>query len=316
MNSSQPVSQSLLFGIDASSAQQRVDWSAVDSVTAFGWEKVTQGTDYVNPYWPGSDGAKVQMRERQRLTGFTPGAFLFLEQGNGAAQADYFAQHAGDLTGFGLMIDCEPWPAIRSFPTHADLATCAARLRVLFPGKPLGGYLPPWYWDGQDTTVVDWLWPSIYVFGIGSPASLYARVPASWWSPYGGRSPSLLQFTSSALVSGVAGAVDCSAFRGTPQQYRSLVVAGTTPTPPPPPNDWQVQMMHALPTLQQGTTDHMAVRRVQALLRPAGVPVAEDGVFGPATSAAVKRVQAAHGLTADGVVGEHTWAVLVTGSDL
>ncbi|MER7000618.1 peptidoglycan-binding protein [Streptomyces sp. NPDC000410] len=64
-----------------------------------------------------------------------------------------------------------------------------------------------------------------------------------------------------------------------------------------------------LPVLQQGSRG-AAVAAAQDLLTAAGRPVVADGGFGPATAAAVRDFQRAQGLTADGVVGSKTWAVL------
>lgn len=64
------------------------------------------------------------------------------------------------------------------------------------------------------------------------------------------------------------------------------------------------------PTLRRGSKGD-AVERLQRALAAAGFgPGANDGTFGPGTEAAVKRFQAARGLTADGVVGPATWSAL------
>lgn len=63
------------------------------------------------------------------------------------------------------------------------------------------------------------------------------------------------------------------------------------------------------PVLRRGSSGSK-VRDVQNALRVAGIPVAKDGVFGPATEAGVKHFQRSRGLQPDGVVGLRTWAAL------
>jgi len=56
-----------------------------------------------------------------------------------------------------------------------------------------------------------------------------------------------------------------------------------------------------------------AVRAVQEQLRAHGYDLDADGYFGPATEAAVRDFQSAHGLEVDGLVGPATWSALYTG---
>lgn len=93
-------------------------------------------------------------------------------------------------------------------------------------------------------------------------------------------------------------------------------------TTPPSRTDWMTTIMDRLPNLQQGARDPIGgqwfVRRVQALLQDvASIKVGPiDGDFGPDTELAVKAFQRARHLTADGIVGPHTWAYLITGGDV
>jgi GH25 family lysozyme M1 (1,4-beta-N-acetylmuramidase) len=206
------VSGTTSFIVDCSSFQGSPAWAKVAAVCAGGAEKVTEGTGYVNPYWAASKAGLRQVAAH----GFVPMAYLFLDAGPaGAAQAQYFAGKAGDLTGFGVVVDLE---RSAGSPTVAQARQCVTELRLLYPGHPVGGYAPHWYTGSADLSFFDWLWASEYVNGSGDPGVLYKSVPATWWSPYGGEPPLLLQFTASASVAGISGAVDCSAFPGTAAQ--------------------------------------------------------------------------------------------------
>jgi peptidoglycan hydrolase-like protein with peptidoglycan-binding domain len=97
-------------------------------------------------------------------------------------------------------------------------------------------------------------------------------------------------------------------------------------TPVPSPSTAYAEVdMAKLPVLKQGDSDKPGqfwpVRRLQALValtgKINGIPAAQvsaDGVFGKATDAGVRAVQAHYGITADGIAGAQTWSVLLTGS--
>jgi peptidoglycan hydrolase-like protein with peptidoglycan-binding domain len=54
-----------------------------------------------------------------------------------------------------------------------------------------------------------------------------------------------------------------------------------------------------------------AVRALQRLLLDRGEDLDVDGSFGPGTGKAVKAFQSANTLEADGVLGPHTWQLLI-----
>lgn len=64
------------------------------------------------------------------------------------------------------------------------------------------------------------------------------------------------------------------------------------------------------PIVQQGDRDH-PVKTLQYLLRERGHSVDVDGIFGPATDAAVRAFQQEKNLAVDGDVGPKTWAALI-----
>src|SRR5215472_14837124 len=64
------------------------------------------------------------------------------------------------------------------------------------------------------------------------------------------------------------------------------------------------------PLVRQGDQQH-PVRTLQYLLRARGHNVTVDGIFGPATDAAVRAFQQQKGLAVDGIVGPDTWSALI-----
>jgi peptidoglycan hydrolase-like protein with peptidoglycan-binding domain len=70
------------------------------------------------------------------------------------------------------------------------------------------------------------------------------------------------------------------------------------------------------PTVREGDTGN-AVRRAQrAIRRTPNLALVVDGIFGPATKAAVIAFQQAEGLAVDGIVGPITWNALPGGGPM
>lgn len=68
----------------------------------------------------------------------------------------------------------------------------------------------------------------------------------------------------------------------------------------------------AWPVIRQGSVGQ-PVRSLQYLLNARGAALAVDGIFGPATNAALRNFQKTHSLIVDGIVGPRTWhSVIIT----
>lgn len=97
---------------------------------------------------------------------------------------------------------------------------------------------------------------------------------------------------------------DCSLAQG------GLPFWDTKPAPPPHPTDWTEKILQELPTVKENDTGRY-VRTVQGLCGARGHEIKVDGDFGPMTRSAVQAVQASAQIGVDGIVGPHTWPVLI-----
>ena len=86
--------------------------------------------------------------------------------------------------------------------------------------------------------------------------------------------------------------------------------------PPPPPGGFRPPYPGMLIRQGQRSEDVRVVQRLLNCVRTRipslySPPLAEDGIFGPLTLAAVRAFQSRFGLSVDGIVGPITWAALV-----
>jgi GH25 family lysozyme M1 (1,4-beta-N-acetylmuramidase) len=249
--------------------------------------KATENNDYINPdYVP----AKVRAAD----AGAYFCAYHFLHGGNGAGQASYAYGVVG--SDVPLMIDCEPTydanGTIASAPQVSDVVDFVNEYRAL-GGKAYLLYLPQWYWSGDLgqaslTPVIE-----LGMLLVSSDYTAYSDTGPGW-APYGGMTPVIWQYTSSATLNGVTN-VDMNAYQNTLANFQAQVTTGA--------------QVGTESTLVEGDTG-AAVETLQTRLNVWGAKLTVDGDFGPLTLAAVKAFQTEQKLTVDGIVGPQTWAAL------
>lgn len=166
------------------------------------------------------------------------GGYHWLYPGNYAAQATHFRdtlmEGYGSLNGLVCQLDAEG-----SGVGLADVQGFIRTWNLLTGNYPLCGYFPKWYWSGLGVGPAQLLplvggrwWQSAYVTGSGSYAALAGKV-VSGWLPWGGFSPLILQYTSTANIPGDPGVCDVNMTKGSVASF--LATATRVPKPPVPP---------------------------------------------------------------------------------
>jgi GH25 family lysozyme M1 (1,4-beta-N-acetylmuramidase) len=218
----------VIFGIDAHNKYQ--NGLSIAQVAREGYSglivKATQGaTGYTAP------GAFDTWIRRAREAGIVPGAYHWLTSAPASAQLDHYLRRldtVGGPQGMLCAVDVEDTSSPLSYATVRDFVHGFAGRTG---GHPLLLYTGAWWWKPRGwngASLTPYLWASRYVSGSGYGSSLYAKVPASWWTPgYGGWArATLLQYSSSARVAGQT--VDVNAFEGTMDDLRRLTSPSTT----------------------------------------------------------------------------------------
>lgn len=211
-----------IFGPDISSYQHGVNLRALPD--PFVLMKCTEDVRYVDADYPG-------WLEQAKAVGKIPVAYHFIGPSAPADQAKNLAAHIIDPA-VAVMVDFEDEGAFH--PTLKQLfalidAISSAGLRMKL------AYLPHWKWSemgsppltGLDDRKVG-LVSSVYPGGSGYPGD-----EAAGWQPYGGVTPTLYQFTDSAVEGGQS-VGDMNAYRGTIEQFSAFLSGTPAPDPTPP----------------------------------------------------------------------------------
>lgn len=162
------------------------------------------------------------------------GAYWVLYPGNPAGRADAFLTRLDSQCPdwrdgpFILQADCEKWngnPA--TVPSVSEINAFCDRLAARMPKLNPIAYAPQWVYGNKVSALRYPLWASAYVTGSGSFKALYPGDSSSRWAAYGGRTPSILQYSSSATIGGQTTS-DANAFRGTLAELTALLAPGWT----------------------------------------------------------------------------------------
>jgi lysozyme len=293
-------SASLAHGIDVSQYDGALDWSKIAaSGVSFAIARVSDGLDYPDPYfaknWAG-----------MKANGVIRGVYQFFRPEQSAvAQADLLLKattfEPGDLPPF---LDFEVTDNQSAATMTAGIAAWCREIQSKTGLTPLI-YTSHRVWTGIGVTAPAGVQLWVSNWGVASPA-----MPSAWtqWTFW--------QYTNTSTAPGAPDA-DSDVFNGTVAQLQAFAASHGTATVGGGSSGGSTggssgsSTGGSQPILREGASGS-AVLTLQDELDLAGYATTTDGVFGPATLAAVRAFQAANGLVVDGIVGPLTWSALAS----
>lgn len=208
------------------------------------------------------------------------GAYWVLYPGSPVARADQFvarldSQCPGWRDGpFILQADCEIWGGNSdTAPSITEINAFCDRLAERLPKLNPIAYAPDWVYGGKVSALRYPIWASSYVSGSGGYRDLYPGDGARQWDPYGGRGPSILQYSSSTTIGGQS-TCDADAFRGTLKQLTQLLAPGWGTVAMLDNDDkaWLAAQFAAVTAFDAAQADGSATSKIGRLVWGQGIP--------------------------------------------
>lgn len=299
----------VLYGVDVARYQGAIDWPAARRAgITFATIKASEG-NRTQTSATSRDYFRRQLAGA-RAAGLITGAYHVVRSGPVAPQVDWYLEQirvaGADWRDMILQVDYEKWDY--DFPSYATVRAfidelarrCGPRRIILYCGK--------WIWDqvgnppanaAADLGVP--LWDSHYVNGRAPYRELATRVPASWWSHrYGGWAPTILQYTSTAIVPGVPANCDANLYRGDLNQFRAQFLGAPLQEDDMEPGQvgGSPMVMGALGTHQLQHALGAITLKLNTLLKHAGDDVVRDAATAEQLAGILSEVDQAEELLA------------------